>query len=433
MSKVGPRPVNAFVRRKPARKIILTSGDSARTIVLRPWLTATLATVGLAFFALYLAATGYLVFRDDLLAASIARQARIQHAYEDRIAALRADIDRLTSRQLLNQQAFEDKLEKLLGRQAALDARQDIIAGLSQAAKRAGLTPSGGAAPTPIPNPLTPAEAATGGPLITGSVETLKPGQRAPLAIAMLRPSRDQAPEVDAPDTRIAAVEDSLDELAYEQVAYVEHVAGKVGERAGRISTILKKLGHAVPAAGTGESGGVGGPFVPLAANADPETFRSNVQIITAELERLAEVRNLASQLPLAKPVTNAAITSRFGTRLDPFLRRPALHTGVDFRAPKGYPVRSTAAGTVVIAEYNGGYGKMVEIDHGNGVTTRYGHLSRISVKAGDSIAKGALIGRAGSTGRSTGPHVHYEIRIDGEAIDPMRYIRAGSEIGSLL
>ena len=131
--------------------------------------------------------------------------------------------------------------------------------------------------------------------------------------------------------------------------------------------------------------------------------------------------------------MTNAAVTSRFGTRLDPFLRRPALHTGVDFRAPKGYPVRSTAAGTVAIAEYNGGYGKMVEIDHGNGVTTRYGHLSRISVKTGDTIAKGALVGRAGSTGRSTGPHVHYEIRIDGEAIDPMRYIRAGSEIGSLL
>jgi murein DD-endopeptidase MepM/ murein hydrolase activator NlpD len=433
MSKVGPRPVNAFVRRKPARKIIIASGEHVRTIVFRPWLTATLATVGLAFFALYLAATGYLVFRDDLLAASIARQARIQHAYEDRIAALRADIDRLTSRQLLNQQAFEDKLQKLLGRQAALDARQDIIAGLSQAAKRAGLTPSGGTAPTPVPNPLTPAEAATGGPLITGSLGTLKSGQRAPLAIAMLRPSRDQAPEVGAPDTRIAAVEDSLEELAYEQVAYVEHVAGKVGERAGRISAILKKLGHAVPPAGTGEADGVGGPFVPLAANADPETFRSNVQVITAELERLAEVRNLASQLPLAKPVPNAAITSRFGTRLDPFLRRPALHTGVDFRAPKGYPVRSTAAGTVATAEYNGGYGKMVEIDHGNGVTTRFGHLSRISVKAGDRVAKGAIVGRAGSTGRSTGPHLHYEVRINGESIDPMRYIRAGSEIGSLL
>jgi murein DD-endopeptidase MepM/ murein hydrolase activator NlpD len=95
--------------------------------------------------------------------------------------------------------------------------------------------------------------------------------------------------------------------------------------------------------------------------------------------------------------------------------------------------VRSTAAGTVVIAEYNGGYGKMVEIDHGNGVTTRFGHLSRISVKAGERVAKGAIVGRAGSTGRSTGPHLHYEVRINGEAIDPMRYIRAGSEIGSLL
>jgi murein DD-endopeptidase MepM/ murein hydrolase activator NlpD len=423
MSKVGPRPVNAFVRRRPARKIIIANGDTARTIVLRPWLTASLTTVGLAFFALYLAATGYLVFRDDLLAASIARQARIQHAYEDRIATLRADIDRLTSRQLLNQQAFEEKLEKLLGRQAALDARQDIIAGLSQAAKRAGLTPAGGSPPTPVPNPL-PSEAATGGPLITGSLGTLRSGERAPLAIAMLRPSRDKEPDTAAPANRISDVEDSLDELAHEQVAYVERVAGKVGEHAGRIWAVLKKLGHKVPAT-AGNDSAVGGPFVPLAANADPETFRNNVQVITAELDRLAEARNLASQLPLAKPVTNAAVTSRFGTRLDPFLRRPALHTGVDFRAAKGYPVRSTAGGKVVIAEYNGGYGKMVEIDHGNGVTTRYGHLSRISVKAGDTVAKGALVGRAGSTGRSTG--------LDGEPIDPMRYIRAGTEINSLL
>jgi murein DD-endopeptidase MepM/ murein hydrolase activator NlpD len=433
MSKVGPRPVNSFVRRKPARRIIIASGDKVRTIVFRPWLAATLTAVGIAFFALYLAATGYLVFRDDLLAASIARQARIQHAYEDRIASLRADIDRLTSRQLLNQQAFEEKLEKLLGRQAALDARQDVIAGLSQAARRAGLTPPTDLVPTPAANPLAPAESAAGGPLITGSIGTLKSGHRAPLAIAMLRPSSDEEPVIATPDHRIAAVEDSLDELAYEQVAYVEQVAGKVGERASRISNILKKLGHPVPAATTGEASEVGGPFVPLAANADPETFRSNVQIITAEIERLAQVKSLANQLPLTKPVASSAITSRFGTRLDPFLRRPALHTGVDFRAPKGYPVHSTAAGTVVTAEYSGGYGKMVEIDHGNGVSTRYGHLSRISVKAGDTVGKGVIVGRAGSTGRSTGPHVHYEVRIDGEPIDPMRYIRAGGEIGSLL
>ena len=118
---------------------------------------------------------------------------------------------------------------------------------------------------------------------------------------------------------------------------------------------------------------------------------------------------------------------------MDPFLGRPAMHTGVDFRAAAGYPARATAGGTVITAEYTGGYGNMVEIDHGNGITTRYGHLSRIDVTVGQVVAKGAIVGRAGSTGRSTGPHLHYEVRVDGAAIDPMRYIKAGSEIAPLL
>src|SRR5436190_1011334 len=101
--------------------------------------------------------------------------------------------------------------------------------------------------------------------------------------------------------------------------------------------------------------------------------------------------------------------------------------------APTGYPVRATAGGTVVTADDAGGYGNMVEIDHGNGVTTRYGHLSAILVKVGEIVSKDALIGRIGSTGRSTGPHLHYEVRLDGKAIDPMRFFHAGSELQPLL
>jgi murein DD-endopeptidase MepM/ murein hydrolase activator NlpD len=406
-------------------RIIIASGGSVRTITVRPWLAGSLALLGLCFFSLYLAATGYLVFRDDLLTASIARQARIRHAYEDRIADLRADIDRLTSRQLLNQQAFEDKLEKLLGRQAALDARQDSIAGLSQAFRRAGLAPVADAVP-----PTDTGETATGGPFTTGSITPLLAGQRASLAIGMLRPSRDAEPAATPPEQSLADAEGSMAKLAEKQVAFVERIADNVGERADRITAVLKKIGQAPPA----PEEGIGGPFVPLDADADPETFRSNVALITAELDRYAAVRETATRLPLAKPVSNANITSRFGTRVDPFLGRLALHTGIDFRAATGYPVKSTAAGTVTIAEYNnGGYGKMVEIDHGNGIATRFGHLSRILVKPGQKVPKGFVIGRAGSTGRSTGPHVHYEIRIGGKPIDPIRYIRAGSEIGPLL
>ena len=109
------------------------------------------------------------------------------------------------------------------------------------------------------------------------------------------------------------------------------------------------------------------------------------------------------------------------------------MHTGIDFRAALGTPARATAGGTVIAADYNGGYGNMVEIDHGNGVTTRYGHLSSIGVSVGQVVARGAVIGETGSTGRSTGPHLHYEVRVDGAAIDPMKYLEAGDKIAALM
>ena len=400
-------------RRKPPHRIIIARGDNVRGFTVRPWVAATLTLTGIVFTCLYVLATGYLVFRDDLLAASLARTARQQQAYEDRIATLRSEIDRLTSRQLLNQEAFEAKLAHLVGKQAALDARQDIIAGLSQAARGAGLVPPAAAAPLPSPEPAA--------------------GERAPLAMAALRAATTGNPlAASSPAARMGAIETSLAALARDQVDYVEDMADKVADRSVRIATVLRKLGQDIPLpAADGED--VGGPFVPLDDNADTETFRTNVGLITDEIERLTALSRTAARLPLAKPIAGAVVTSRYGARLDPFLGRPALHTGIDFKAARGYPARSTAAGTVVSAGYAGGYGKMVEIDHGNGVTTRYAHLSRVLVEVGQAVPLGAILGQAGSTGRSTGPHLHYEIRVDGKAVDPMTYFRAGTELTAIL
>ena len=418
--------------RKPPHRIIIARGDNVRGFTVRPWIAASLVVTGIVFSCVYFLATGYLVFRDDLLAASLARQARQQQAYEDRIATLRSEIDRLTSRQLLTQEAFEAKLERVVGKQAALDARQDIIAGLSQAARSAGVVPPVAAAPVPSARPaVSESGDLPSDGLTTGSVVPTA-GERAPLAVAALRAATTDSPlDAASPAARIDEIETSLVELARDQVDYVEQMADRVAGRSLKIATVLKKLGQDLPDAAGGDD--IGGPFVPLADNADPETFRTNVALITDEIDRLVTLRRAAGQLPLTKPVPNAPVTSRFGARLDPFLGRPAMHTGIDFRAVSGYPVRSTAAGTVISAEYAGGYGYMVEIDHGNGITTRYAHLSRILVKAGQIVPKGTIVGRSGSTGRSTGPHVHYEIRIDGKAIDPMSYIKAGAELSTLL
>jgi murein DD-endopeptidase MepM/ murein hydrolase activator NlpD len=438
---------HSFVRRKPPHRIVIAHGENVRSFTIRPWLIATIGGTFAAFGVLYFTATGYLVFHDDLLAASLARESRMQHAYEDRIAALRADIDRLTSRQLLNQDAVEAEMDRLSGRQAALDARQDSIAGLSQAARLAGLQavepPAAGAAPDQIndhaddsaadssspPDVAAPAPAKD--PLKTGSIAPTKAG-----ALSFLFASlRDQpAPETtDTPAARMTTVENSLDALARDQVAYVDAIAAKVTNRSDQIAAILKGIGQSVPPSRLGEGDGVGGPMVELDPSTDPGAFRATIDLLTGEIDRYSTVRRLATTLPLERPILSAPITSGFGARMDPFLGRPAMHTGVDFRAPTGYAARATAGGTVINAAYTGGYGNMVEIDHGNGITTRYGHLSRIDVTVGQIVAKGAIVGHTGSTGRSTGPHLHYEVRIDGSAIDPLTYIRAGAEIAPLL
>jgi murein DD-endopeptidase MepM/ murein hydrolase activator NlpD len=137
--------------------------------------------------------------------------------------------------------------------------------------------------------------------------------------------------------------------------------------------------------------------------------------------------------VPVRKPIVGEVdMSSPFGMRMDPFVRGPAIHTGIDLHGDTGDPVRATANGRVTIASWQGGYGKMVEIDHGNGLSTRYGHMSVIDVKVGDQVRIGQTIGKIGSTGRSTGLHLHYETRINDEAVDPQRFLRAGLRLGNI-
>ncbi len=384
----------------------------------------TAAVGGVLFLLFYVGATGYWIFRDDILAASIARQSRMRIAYEDRIADLRSQIDRVTSRQLLDQEQIDAKLQKVLGRQAALDARQDLLAGLDAIARKVGVS---------LTDPRTTGSVLPASTDSTSGDAAGVPSDSVSVNEAPLRESRltdEPAPAASGdPDSKLGAIEFSLDQMERQQTELVRAVAANVAAKAGRINTVIAKLGHKVDAPTV--QGGVGGPFVPLPDA--PRSFRQGVAAVTNSLETLVALREAASQLPLWRPLPAADITSGFGTRMDPFLNRPSLHAGVDFRSTEGAAVRATAIGTVTEAGPTGGYGNMVEIDHGNGITTRYAHLSAIAVKAGDKIETGDVVGYVGTTGRSTGPHLHYEVRVDGEPIDPMRYIRAGGELRGIL
>ena len=135
-----------------------------------------------------------------------------------------------------------------------------------------------------------------------------------------------------------------------------------------------------------------------------------------------------------ARPiVTSANFTSGYGVRSDPFRGSAAMHAGIDLAGPLGTPIYATADGIVGRSEWNsGGYGNLVELNHGQGIQTRYGHMSRRLVEAGTRVRRGQLIGLMGSTGRSTGSHLHYEVRIDGRAVNPIPFMQSGTQLVAL-
>jgi murein DD-endopeptidase MepM/ murein hydrolase activator NlpD len=144
---------------------------------------------------------------------------------------------------------------------------------------------------------------------------------------------------------------------------------------------------------------------------------------------KLHDVVATLNAIPLMTPTELGSMSSAFGARLDPFNEELAFHTGIDFSGPKGSDVRVTAPGIVVFAGPRGDYGNTVEVDHGYGVRTRYGHLSKILAQIGSPVDRGTIVGRLGSTGRSTGPHVHYEVWYDDAVRDPGRFIKAGHDV----
>ncbi|WP_322516880.1 M23 family metallopeptidase [Rhodopseudomonas palustris] len=370
----------------------------------------------------------YFAFRDDVLTRLIARQAEMQYAYEDRIAELRAKVDRTTSRQLLDQEQFDQKLDQVMRRQTMLESRTSAMSTLPDVAVTGSIkssrTPTTDSAPAgPLkPSPINDTVIFVAPPDREARLESRSP------AAAPALPTTQYA-KAQGLDTALTKLEQSLDLVEKRQIATLGSVEESFESRARRMRGVLADLGlDARGLEAAAPRAGVGGPFVPLkppSSNAsafDRQLYRINLS--RTQLDRLNRALAL---VPYRKPVVGEVeLSSGFGVRTDPFLGRPAMHTGLDFRGSSGDPVRATAVGKVVNAGWQGGYGQMVEINHGNGLSTRYGHLSKIIAKVGQSVQIGQVIGEIGSTGRSTGPHLHYETRIDGEAVDPQKFLRAG-------
>jgi murein DD-endopeptidase MepM/ murein hydrolase activator NlpD len=248
-------------------------------------------------------------------------------------------------------------------------------------------------------------------------------GKADPSQLAELMPALAPAAGVGG-----SAVLKPLAELDRAQLALADHARTAAEARFEKSSALIRRLGLQPARFLKQSTFGMGGPEEktdsPL-ASAEPQ-FKA----LFVSWQKLDLLEKGMSAIPSLKPVKAYTYTSGYGVRYDPFTGDTAMHKGVDLAGPVGEPIHAAADGVVIDARFHpGGYGKYVEIDHGAGIVTRYGHMSRIDVKKGDRVARGDQIGGMGSTGRSTGSHLHYEVLIDGRQVNPMPFLEAGDRV----
>ncbi|MEO0881928.1 MAG: peptidoglycan DD-metalloendopeptidase family protein [Pseudomonadota bacterium] len=248
------------------------------------------------------------------------------------------------------------------------------------------------------------------------------------------RQSRDEIKTASAID--VVGVRARLERLRGDQSNFLDNAETLAVERAERARGVLQLTGVGLNRIG-GDESAVGGPLVDMLAlsssDIDDPTERQFAERIAQVAARLAESRNyenIVESLPLAQPSSvDLRLTSNYGLRADPFSRRSAWHSGIDMAAFYKAPITASGPGKVVYAGRKSGYGRLVEIDHGYGFRSRYAHLHSITVSRGDIVEVGDKVGLMGSSGRSTGPHLHFEVIFQGKPYDPSRFLKAGQHV----
>lgn len=428
--------------------LTVSRGDRVRAFALRP-ATAFACVAATPLLALWaFAATGFIATHDQIMTAIVSHDAQVRTDYESKLGEARAELDQATSRRLLADAAIDGKMRELVARQTRLEQRGAALAALAAeaGASATALADAHSRGATRAPNALAAIQAATPGDGDLGPASAYAPVAPRPQAQTSTKPrpldgdGLSRAAPADRLSVEIAAAAAdstldagariglltySLDRVERTQISTLDGVAKAARMAAQKMETVVARTG--LSAAALTAPAGVGGPFIPMPPGGD--AFDSAARDAAREIAAGRRLRELMPHIPLRYPlIGEASISSPFGYRSDPFLGRPALHPGLDMIQPPGSDIKATAIGRVVHAGPMGGYGNCVEIDHGNGVTTRYGHMMEVLVAEGQSVKAGDTLGRLGSTGRSTGPHLHYEVRVDGEPVDPERFLNAARD-----
>ncbi len=428
---------NLLERHFPERRLFLRSDTDTRFIRLRSGTQFIAATGACAIVAWTIIATSVLVM-DSIGAGNFREQARRElQTYEARINALAGERDRRAQEALAAQERFSSALEQISAMQSELLAsetrRRELETGLEvvQSTLRRAMSERETAereaarlaAALDTEDRASPDNATSEGGDATVSVLTAALSDAArerdgtvARAEEALRAAEDMAYELRLVNERNSEIFSRLEDALTISVEPLETMFRKAGLDPDTLIDTVRR-GYS----------GQGGPLTPISLSTrgeapSPEATRAN-RLLT-RLDELTLYRLAADKVPLALPVKGGfRYTSGFG------MRWGRLHAGTDFAGAHGTPIHATADGVVIHAGWLSGYGQLVKIKHAFGIETRYAHMSRIRVREGQRVSRGDRIGDMGNTGRSTGTHLHYEVRVDGKAINPMTYIKAARDV----
>jgi murein DD-endopeptidase MepM/ murein hydrolase activator NlpD len=458
----------------PERQVYIRSDGRVQFFTFGPSLQATLAGLSLIFLGWVAFATVNVVFKDRIIAAKDHRYQQMQSAYENRVADLQLSYDELNGALVAAEDKFKATADELQTKQNTImqfvNRKQQVdstLSSLSGGASNGTFMPASnnGGSDDVIDRAMSsaPSDGDSGNSELGVMQQPVQPQPRTAkptkaslldingafgrLAGAIFGQSKPKPQRAAAISPEAFSRHPALRTLM-QQTARIEQI-GKtetqlMAQTQTEVSTGVDSIEKVMRRAGLSperfvqqaeNAQGVGGPLIPIQQvqidGLSDVGFRNAYLSASAVLEEMTVLLSVLRRIPLTTPVYGPAFeeTSGFGARVDPFTGRYAFHPGLDFAGPWGTPVKSTAPGTVVYAGPRGGYGNMVEIDHGFGIHTRYGHLSAITTHVGAKVNKGAVVGKLGSTGRSTGPHVHYEVWNDNVVRNPRAFIEAGRHV----
>lgn len=424
----------------PERRVFLKSDEDTRFIRLRPE-TQLLAFAGSAFVVSWAIVATAIILMDSIGAGNFREQAkRDQRAYETRLNDLATERDARAEEALAAQDRFNAALDQISVMQSEL---------LTSETRRRELETGIDVIQTTLRDTMKDQKAirtevatlkeqmAEGGTALAAAATGEAPMGFLADALARTSAERDQV-IADAQDALLRA-----DEME-QQIALMKEQNDQIFRQLEEAMTVsVAPLDKMFRAAGMPTDriidqvrrgySGQGGPLTPLSFSTrgqEPSADELRANRLLNQMDRLNLYRIAAQRAPFATPVKSAfRFTSGFGFRRDPKTGGRRMHKGVDFAAKTGTPIYATADGTVVHAGWSSGYGRLVKIQHEFGIETRYAHLSSMNVKVGQRVSRGQKIGGMGASGRVTGVHLHYEVRVGGKAVNPMIYIKAANDV----